>query len=126
MNKAISGFSKLSKEEKIKWIANEYFSTPTDAVALLKNYWNSDEKLQQLHDEFIENTITNFYIPLELPLIFINGKYSTIPWPLKKAQWLQLPQKQLNFGLRAAALRLPSITEKIGQVHFMYREMFPN
>jgi hypothetical protein len=46
MNKAISGFSKLSKEEKIKWIANEYFSTPTDAVALLKNYWNSDEKLQ--------------------------------------------------------------------------------
>jgi hypothetical protein len=40
MNKAISGFSKLSKEEKIKWIANEYFSTPTDAVALLKNYWN--------------------------------------------------------------------------------------
>jgi hydroxymethylglutaryl-CoA reductase len=70
MNKAISGFSKLSKEEKIKWIANEYFSTPTDAVALLKNYWNSDEKLQQLHDEFIENTITNFYIPLELPLIF--------------------------------------------------------
>jgi hydroxymethylglutaryl-CoA reductase len=48
-----------------------------DAVALLKNYWNSDEKLQQLHDEFIENTITNFYIPLGLPLIFINGKYST-------------------------------------------------
>jgi hydroxymethylglutaryl-CoA reductase len=78
---------------------------------LLKNYWNSDEKLQQLHDEFIENTITNFYIPLELPLIFSNGKYSTIPWPLKKAQWLQLPQKQLNFGLRAAALRLPSNTK---------------
>jgi hypothetical protein len=74
---------------------------------LLKNYWNSDEKLQQLHDEFIENTITNFYIPLELPLIFINGKYSTIPMA-EEAQWLQLPQKQLNFGLRAAALRLPS------------------
>jgi hydroxymethylglutaryl-CoA reductase len=112
MNKAISGFSKLSKEEKIKWIANEYFSTPTDAVALLKNYWNSDEKLQQLHDEFIENTITNFYIPLGVANFFINGKYSTIPWPLKKAQWLQ-PQKQLNFGLRAAALRLPfSILKK--------------
>jgi hydroxymethylglutaryl-CoA reductase len=39
-------------------------------MPLLKNYWNSDEKLQQLHDEFIENTITNFYIPLGLPLIF--------------------------------------------------------
>ena len=26
MNKPIAGFSKLSKEEKIRWIAKEYFS----------------------------------------------------------------------------------------------------
>jgi hydroxymethylglutaryl-CoA reductase len=28
MNNAVAGFSKLSKEEKINWIAKEYFSTP--------------------------------------------------------------------------------------------------
>ncbi len=60
MNQAVSGFSKLSKEEKIAWIAQTYFSTPKDAIQLLKNYWNSDEKIQKLHDEFIENTISNF------------------------------------------------------------------
>ena len=64
MNNAVTGFSKLPKEEKINWIAKEFFSTPSEAIALLKKYWNSDEKIQKLHDEFIENTITNFYIPL--------------------------------------------------------------
>jgi len=61
MNNEVAGFSKLSKEEKINWIANHYFSTPNEAVALLKSYWNADEKIQKLHEEFIENTISNFY-----------------------------------------------------------------
>ena len=64
MQNAVHGFSKFSKEEKIAWIANEYFSNPTEAQLLIKKYWNSDENLQKLHDDFIENTITNFYLPL--------------------------------------------------------------
>ena len=60
MSQAVSGFSKLSKEEKINWIATTYFANPSEAVTTIKQYWNSDEKLQQLHDEFIENTISNF------------------------------------------------------------------
>ncbi|MEN9370815.1 MAG: 3-hydroxy-3-methylglutaryl-coenzyme reductase [Bacteroidota bacterium] len=64
MNNAVSGFSKLSKEDKINWIATNYFSNATEATAILKQYWNQDIKLQQLHDEFIENTITNFYLPM--------------------------------------------------------------
>ena len=123
MNKAISGFSKLSKEEKIKWIANEYFSTPADAVALLKNYWNSDEKLQQLHDEFIENTITNFYIPLGVaPNFLINGKYSTIPMAIEESSVVAAASKAAKFwstrgGFKATVMN----TEKIGQVHFIYK-----
>jgi len=64
MTNAIAGFSKLSKEEKINWIANAYFLNPQESISILKNYWNTDEKIQKLHDEFIENTISNFYIPL--------------------------------------------------------------
>ena len=73
MNNTIAGFSKLSKEEKINWIANNYFSTPSEAIDLLKKYWNSDSILQQLHDEFIENTITNFYIPLGVAMQLPQG-----------------------------------------------------
>ena len=123
MNKAISGFSKLSKEEKIKWIANQYFSTPTEAIALLKNYWNFDEKIQKLHDEFIENTITNFYIPLGVaPNFLINGKYSTIPMAIEESSVVAAAAKAAKFwstrgGFKAAVLN----TEKIGQVHFIYK-----
>ena len=64
MKKNINGFSKLSKEKKIDWIAATYFAEPEKATQLIKSYWNADAKLQQLHDDFIENTITNFYLPL--------------------------------------------------------------
>ena len=86
MPKSIAGFSKLSKEEKINWIAREYFSNPSDAISLLKRYWNADEKLQQLHDEFIENTITNFYLPLGIaPKFLINGEQYTIPMAIEES-----------------------------------------
>ncbi|CAM3931180.1 hydroxymethylglutaryl-CoA reductase, degradative [Flavobacterium weaverense] len=123
MNKAISGFSKLSKEEKVEWIANQYFSTPTEAVLLLKNYWNSDEKIQKLHDEFIENTITNFYIPLGVaPNFLINGKYSTIPMAIEESSVVAAASKAAKFWSTRGGFKATVInTEKIGQVHFIYK-----
>lgn len=123
MNNAIAGFSKLSKDEKIDWIANEYFANPAEAIALIKKYWNSDQKLQQLHDEFIENTITNFYIPLGIaPNFLINGKYKTIPMAIEESSVVAAAAKSAKFwstrgGFKATVLN----TEKIGQVHFMYK-----
>ncbi|AWG21203.1 hydroxymethylglutaryl-CoA reductase, degradative [Flavobacterium faecale] len=123
MNQPFSGFSKLSKEEKINWIAKEYFSTPDEAKALLKQYWNTDEKIQKLHDEFIENTITNFYIPLGVaPNFLINGKYSTIPMAIEESSVVAAASKAAKFwstrgGFKATVLN----TEKIGQVHFIYK-----
>ena len=122
MNNAVTGFSKLSKEEKINWIANEYFSTPTEAIALLKNYWNSDKKTQQLHDEFIENTITNFYIPLGIaPNFLINGQYSAIPMAIEESSVVAAASKTAKFWSTRGGFKATVInTEKIGQVHFIY------
>ena len=98
MNNAVAGFSKLSKKEKINWIANEYFSTPEEALNIIRNYWNSDEKLQQLHDEFIENTITNFYIPLGVaPNFLINGKYKTIPMAIEESSVVAAASKSAKY-----------------------------
>ena len=57
MQKSISGFSKLSKAEKINWLIANHFGNKKQAKTILESYWNEDKKLQQLHDEFIENTI---------------------------------------------------------------------
>lgn len=122
MSNAVSGFSKLSKEEKINWIAKEYFSTPDQAITLLKSYWNSDADLQKLHDEFIENTITNFYLPLGVaPNFLINGKNHTIPMAIEESSVVAAASKSAKFwatrgGFKATVLN----TEKIGQVHFIY------
>ncbi|KIA99048.1 hydroxymethylglutaryl-CoA reductase [Flavobacterium sp. KMS] len=122
MNNAVSGFSKLSKEEKINWIAKKYFSTPEEAVFLLKNYWNADEKIQKLHDEFIENTITNFYIPLGVaPNFLINDKYSTIPMAIEESSVVAAASKAAKFWSTRGGFKATVInTEKIGQVHFTF------
>ncbi len=70
MPNTISGFSKLSKSEKIEWLLNTYFTDKDKARSLVQGYWNSDDKLQKLHDEFIENTITNYYLPFRVAPIF--------------------------------------------------------
>ncbi len=123
MNNLVSGFSKLSKEEKINWIATEYFSSPDEAIAIIKNYWNSDAKIQQLHDEFIENTITNFYLPLGVaPNFLINGKNYTIPMAIEESSVVAAAAKSAKYwstrgGFNATVLN----TEKIGQVHFIFK-----
>jgi len=122
MNNAVAGFSKLSKTEKINWIANEYFSNPNEAQAIIKQYWNSDERLQKLHDEFIENTITNFYLPMGIaPNFLINGKYHSIPMVIEESSVVAAASKSAKYwstrgGFKATVLS----SEKIGQVHFMY------
>lgn len=122
MNNLIAGFSKLSKEEKINWIAKEYFSNPYEAISLLKKYINSDSKLQQLHDEFIENTITNFYLPLGVaPNFLINGKYYSIPMVIEESSVVAAAAKAAKFWSARGGFKTTVLnTEKIGQVHFMF------
>ncbi len=123
MTNAVSGFSKLSKEEKINWIAKEYFSSPSEAILLLKKYWNSDAKLQQLHDEFIENTVTNFYLPLGVaPNFLINGKYHTIPMAIEESSVVAAASKAAKFWSTRGGFKTRVLnTEKIGQVHFIFK-----
>jgi hydroxymethylglutaryl-CoA reductase len=122
MNNAVAGFSKLSKKEKINWIADSYFSTPDEAHKIIRNYWNSDEKLQQLHDEFIENTITNLYIPLGVaPNFLINGKYKTIPMAIEESSVVAAASKSAKYWSTRGGFKATVInTEKIGQVHFTF------
>ena len=48
MKEPISGFSKLTKEEKINWLTKTHLNDDPKAVDILKQYWNKNEKL---HDQ---------------------------------------------------------------------------
>ena len=98
MKQAVSGFSKLSKDEKINWIAKTYFSNPSQAIATIKQYWNNDSKLQQLHDEFIENTISNFYLPMGIaPNFLINNTYYSVPMVIEESSVVAAAAKAAKF-----------------------------
>ena len=122
MSKMISGFSKLTKEEKINWLVTNYFTDQTEIISTIKKYWNSDELLQQLHDDFIENTISNFYLPYGVaPNFLINNTPYTIPMVIEESSVVAAASLVAKFwstrgGFKAEVLS----TTKIGQVHFMY------
>jgi hydroxymethylglutaryl-CoA reductase len=122
MTKEIAGFSKLSKEDKINWIASQHFSNPNEAIKTIKKYWNSDSDLQKLHDEFIENTITNFYLPLGVaPNFLINGKNYTIPMAIEESSVVAAASKSAKFWSTRGGFKTTVLnSEKIGQVHFLY------
>lgn len=123
MSKAVSGFSKLSKAEKIQWIAEQHFANPAEAVQVLQKYWNNDTDLQKLHDEFIENTISNFYLPLGVaPNFVINGKPYTIPMAIEESSVVAAASKAAKFWSNRGGFKARVISsEKIGQVHFIFK-----
>lgn len=126
MESIITGFSKLSKQEKIEWIAKRYFSNPEEAIALIQNYWNTDEKIQQLHDEFIENTITNFYLPFGVaPNVLINNKYYTVPMVIEESSVVAAASKSAKFWAERGGFKTSVLsTQKVGQVHFFSKASF--
>jgi hydroxymethylglutaryl-CoA reductase len=122
MPNIISGFSKLTKSEKIEWLLDTYFKDKDSARTLVKRYWNSDEQLQKLHDEFIENTITNYYLPLGVaPNFLINETLYAIPMAIEESSVVAAASKAAKFWYERGGFKTEVIsTEKIGQVHFTY------
>ena len=122
MSKEIKGFSKLSKKEKINWLVSSYFKDDSHAENILKQYWNSNESLQNLHDEFSENSISNYYLPFSIaPNFLINDKKFTIPMTIEESSVVAAAGKAAKFWMKHGGFKAEVINdEKIGQVHFFY------
>ena len=123
MSTPIQGFSKLSKEEKINWIADNYTDNSDTTKQILKKYWNTDIKLQKLHDEFIENTISNYYLPFGIaPNFLINDILYAIPMAIEESSVVAAASKAAKFWLDKGGFKTKVLgTQKIGQVHFIFK-----
>ena len=118
----VKGFSKLSKEAKIEWIANEYLNGDENCVSLLKSYWHNDPKTQKIHDEFIENTISNFYVPFGIaPNFLINDEIFCLPKAIEESSVVAAAAKSATFWMERGGFKAEVIsTTKIGHVHFAW------
>ncbi len=122
MSKGVSGFSKWTKSEKIRWIAEQYFADPNEGISIIERYWHADTTVQRLHDEFIENTITNYYLPFGVaPNFMINGQLLTIPMAIEESSVVAAASKSAKFWLERGGFQTEILkTLKSGQVHFTY------
>lgn len=122
MVRSVSGFSKKTKEEKMLWLVENYLNNDPSAFDMLKRYWNPDVKLQKLHDDFIENTLTNYYLPFGIaPNFLINDTLFALPMVVEESSVVAAASNAAKFWLERGGFKAEIIsTEKNGQVHLNF------
>ncbi|MBT0607420.1 hydroxymethylglutaryl-CoA reductase, degradative [Aequorivita echinoideorum] len=122
MNQPVTGFSKKSKAEKIEWLAKNYLQNNPESIQILRDYWNENDSIQQLHDDFIENTLSNYYLPFAVaPNFLINEKMYAIPMVTEESSVVAAASNAAKFWMERGGFKAEVIsTEKNGQIHFNY------
>lgn len=120
--KTVSGFSKMSKEQKILWLASEVGGEASELVSQMGHFWHPDPETQKRFDEFSENTLTNYDLPFGVaPNFLINGKVYTVPMVIEESSVVAAASLAAKFWLERGGFKAQVLsTTKVGQVHFMW------
>lgn len=121
-NEPIKGFSKFTKEAKIEWLIQNYTNQPEESRQMIEGYWHNQPEVQKIHDEFIENTISNFYMPFGVaPNFLINNKMYAVPMAIEESSVVAAASKSANFWLDRGGFKTEVVgMVKIGHVHFLW------
>ena len=90
---------------------------------LINEYNHSNPEIQKLHDDFVENSLTNFYFPLGVaPNFVINGSTYSIPMAIEESSVIAAASRSAKFWASRGGFKADVLgTEKIGQVHFLFK-----
>ena len=93
-----------------------------EAKKLLEQYHLSNSDLQKIHDDFSENTLSNFLLPLGVaPNFLIDGKDLTIPMVVEESSVVAAACNSAKFWYKRGGFKTKIIgTEKTGQDHFLF------
>ncbi len=121
--KRISGFSKLSKRGKIKWIVENFFKDPESVMRELISYWHVSEDQQKILDGFSENTISNFPMPFGVaPNFVIDQKTYCVPMVIEESSVVAAAAAAAKFWMDKGGFKTKiKNTVKLGQVHFVWK-----
>jgi len=117
----VDGFSKFSKEDKIRWLSEHYLNGEKD-VALLKKYWHPEKKVQEVHDAFVENPVSNFYLPFAVaPNFLINGEDFAVPMVIEESSVVAAAAKGAKFWYPFGGFHTRVLsTVKTGHIHLLF------
>ena len=120
----IKGFSKLSKTDKIAWLAKHFLtSNPLDIAREFSSYMHANAELQKVFDGISENTLTNFYLPYGVaPNFVINGRTYVVPMVIEESSVVAAASAGAKFWSERGGFKAEVIsTTKVGHVHFLWR-----
>ncbi len=120
----IKGFSKLSKTDKIAWLAKHFLtSNPLDIAREFSGYMHANAELQKVFDGISENTLTNFYLPYGVaPNFVINGRTYVVPMVIEESSVVAAASAGAKFWSERGGFTAEVIsTTKVGHVHFLWR-----
>ncbi len=119
----VNGFSKLNRAGKLK-LVSQHFEDTAQAKALFESFHHEDEAIQSLLDEFSENTISNFPLPFCIcPNMLINGQAYMVPMVIEESSVVAAASHSAKFWFTRGGFKTEIIgTEKIGQVHFLWKD----
>jgi hydroxymethylglutaryl-CoA reductase len=120
--KTISGFSKLNKRGKIKWIVETFFKDPEVVMRELKSYWLKNEEQQKILDGFSENTISVFPMPFSVaPNFVINGRDYCVPMVIEESSVVAAASSAAKYWMSRGGFTAKVIDViKLGQLHFNF------
>jgi hydroxymethylglutaryl-CoA reductase len=125
-NKAVSGFSKMSKQNKLRWVAEHFFNDPKNAERELSAFWHPNTEQQRILDGFSENTLSNFMLPFGVaPNFIINQKNYCVPMVIEESSVVAAASSAAKFWAKRGGFKAEILgTTKVGQVHFSWKGDF--
>lgn len=119
----LHGFSKKKKTEKLEMIGN-FFENKEEVIRFFKSFHHKDKEVQELIEEFSENTISNFHLPYSVaPNFLINDKVYTLPMVIEESSVVAAASHSAKFWFSHGGFKTEIVgTQKVGQVHFLWND----
>jgi hydroxymethylglutaryl-CoA reductase len=117
-NTVINGFSKLSKEEKIRFLEQQ--TGLKSLGAELTSFQHSEQ--QPVFEGFSENVISNFHLPYSIaPNFLINNKLYHVPMVIEESSVVAAAAAAAKFWASNGGFKARVVSKlKSGQVHFLW------
>lgn len=115
----ISGFSKLSKQEKTE-ILKQSIPLNETQMLMLNSFHHSNKSVQNVIDEMSENIISNYSLPFSIaPNFRINNKFYLIPMVTEESSVVAATSNAAKFWATNGGFKSRVIgTKKNGQIYF--------
>jgi len=120
--KTIRGFSKKSKDQKLAWLSEQFFSDPEETNSIYTSFSLQSDQLQKVFDGFSENTISNFILPYGIaPNFIINGQPYAVPMVIEESSVVAAASSAAKFWMSRGGFKYEvHDVEKLGHLHFFW------